>query len=227
MESNPNTQSVMSKQSSEKSSNSGKPQPNRVFGQSSYSTSQTGVGGLKKKQASLREEMIQRKINEIFKEKEAKMMRVIEQTIYEDKLKIYRMKRANYEEELLELENERKRIIKRKKNKKEKNKALKANTRQQMRYIVQVLQDTAVHYRGLYYENDFYRHKRLLDVAAVAGDSEAARQKMIHEVLNNFFSSPFKDDRRFTIKHLAQMTRDRLPESKQVIENLFFDRIFK
>ena len=58
MESNPNTQSVMSKQSSEKSSNSGKPQPNRVFGQSSYSTSQTGVGGLKKKQASLREEMI-------------------------------------------------------------------------------------------------------------------------------------------------------------------------
>ena len=50
---------------------------------------------------------------------------------------------------------------------------------------------------------------------------------MIHEVINNFFSSPFKDDRRFTIKHLAQMTRDRLPESKQVIENLFFDRIFK
>ncbi len=40
------------------------------------------------------------------------------------------MKRANYEEELLELENERKKIIKRKKNKKAKNKALKANTRQ-------------------------------------------------------------------------------------------------
>ena len=57
------------------------------------------------------------------------MIRTIENTIYEDKLRVYRMKRANYEEELVDLENERKKIIKRKKNKKEKNKALKANTR--------------------------------------------------------------------------------------------------
>ena len=57
------------------------------------------------------------------------MIRTIENTIYEDKLRVYRMKRANYEDELVELENERKKIIKRKKNKKEKNKALKANTR--------------------------------------------------------------------------------------------------
>lgn len=83
--------------------------------------------------------MISKKIREIFAEKNNKMIRTIESTIYEDKLRVYRMKRANYEDELMDLENERKKIIKRKKNKKEKNKALKANTRQQLRYVVQVL----------------------------------------------------------------------------------------
>lgn len=78
MESNTNTQSAISKQSSEKSQQSQKPSQSRVFGQSSYSISQAGAGGLRKNKASLREQMISKKINEIFKEKNAKMMRVIE-----------------------------------------------------------------------------------------------------------------------------------------------------
>ena len=52
--------------------------------------------------------MISKKIREIFAEKNNKMIRTIETTIYEDKLRVYRMKRANYEDELVELENERK-----------------------------------------------------------------------------------------------------------------------
>jgi hypothetical protein len=58
------------------------------------------------------------------------MIRTIEVTIVEDRLRIYKLKRAEYEEELNELEQDRKRIIKRKKNKKERMKLLKANTRQ-------------------------------------------------------------------------------------------------
>ena len=73
--------------------------------------------------------MIAKKITEIFKEKEQRMIRTIEQTITEDRLKIYKLKRAEYEDELNELEAERKRIGKRKKNKKEKIKLLKQNTR--------------------------------------------------------------------------------------------------
>ena len=51
--------------------------------------------------------MISKKITEIFKEKEMKMMRIIEQTIYEDRLRIYKQKRAEYEEELSEIDKER------------------------------------------------------------------------------------------------------------------------
>jgi len=58
------------------------------------------------------------------------MIRTIEATIVEDRLKIYKLKRSEFEEELNELEAERKRIIKRKKNKKERMKLLKQNTRQ-------------------------------------------------------------------------------------------------
>lgn len=47
------------------------------------------------------------------------------------------------------------------------------------------------------------------------------------EQLNNFFNSPFKEDRRFTIYHLAQMTRDRLESSNKLVNALFFDKIFK
>lgn len=58
------------------------------------------------------------------------MIRTIEVTIVEDRLKIYKQKRADFEEELNELEQDRKRIIKRKKNKKERMKLLKENTKQ-------------------------------------------------------------------------------------------------
>lgn len=59
------------------------------------------------------------------KEKEVRMISTIRQTIYDDKLRIYNMKRLQFREEFDDLEKERLRIIKRKKNKKEKNKALR------------------------------------------------------------------------------------------------------
>lgn len=84
---------------------------------------------MRKSRASLKEEMIAKKITEIFKEKEQRMIRTIEATIVEDKLRIYKQKRAEFDEEINELDQDRKRIIKRKKNKKERLKLLKANTR--------------------------------------------------------------------------------------------------
>ena len=84
---------------------------------------------MRKSRANLKEEMIAKKITEIFKEKEQRMIRTIEVTIVEDRLRIYKQKRAEFDEELNELEQDRKRIIKRKKNKKERMKLLKANTR--------------------------------------------------------------------------------------------------
>jgi hypothetical protein len=113
--------------------------------------------------------MISKKITEIFKEKDTKMMRVIEATIYDDKLKIYKLKRAEYDEELTEIEKERQKIIRnRKKNKKDRNKALKANTRASLLFIVKALQATVLHYKEIYFENDYYRYKKLLELSATA-----------------------------------------------------------
>ena len=99
------------------------------------------------------------------------MIRTIEVTIVEDRLRIYKLKRAEYEEELNELEQDRKRIIKRKKNKKERMKLLKANTRQQVLYIAKALNSTVIYYKQYYFENDYYRFKKLLDVQ-IAPDGE-------------------------------------------------------
>jgi len=74
------------------------------------------------------------------------------------------LKRAEFEEELNELEADRKRIIKRKKNKKERTKLLKVNTRQQFCFIAKALNSTVLYYKQLYFENDYYRFKKLLDV---------------------------------------------------------------
>jgi hypothetical protein len=106
------------------------------------------------------------------------MMRVIEATIYDDKLKIYKLKRAEYDEELTEIEKERQKIIRnRKKNKKDRNKALKANTRASLLFIVKALQATVLHYKEIYFENDYYRYKKLLELSATAS-SENKRQAL-------------------------------------------------
>ena len=97
----------------------------KSFGMSSYSVSSKNpmVGRMMK--SNLKEEIIAKKIIEDQQAKEVKMIRQIEQTIYDDKLRVYRMKRAEYEDELNELDKDRQKNIKRKKNKKERIKALR------------------------------------------------------------------------------------------------------
>ena len=96
---------------------------------SSYSINKSGPMNRIAKN-NLKEELISKKITEIFKDKEQRMIRTIEATIVDDKLKVYKAKRSEYEDELNDLEKERVKIIKRKKNKKEKMKALRMNARQ-------------------------------------------------------------------------------------------------
>ena len=46
-----------------------------------------------------------------------------------------------------------------------------------MLFIMRTLQSTVVHYRELYYENDYYRYKKLLDLAATQ-KTEPLKQKV-------------------------------------------------
>jgi len=195
---------------------------------SSYSINMSGLGHINRtaRDNLMKEDLISKKIIEITREKETRMIRAIEATIVDDKLKIYKMKRAEFDEELADLEKEKIKIIKRKKIKKERIKALRLNSRQQLCLMVRALNETVIHYKILYFENDFYRLKRLLDMTKIE-KTEQARNNTVKELLNNFFHSPFKQDRRFMLKYLAVETRDRIETSKHLIDSLFFDKIFK
>lgn len=208
-----------------RSSSSSLSKNSKAFGMSSYSINKSGPMNRMAK-TNLKEELISKKITEIFRDKDQRMIRAIEQTIIDDKLKVYKSKRAEYEEELAELEKEKVRVIKRKKNKKERMKALRANSRQMLCFLVRALNDTVIHYKTIYFENDFYRLQRLLTMLKIEKDP-AHKKRTGFEFLNNLYHSPFKEDRRFMIKHLAIETRDRLPESKHLVDALFFDKIFK
>ena len=92
------------------------------------------------------------------------MIKEIWETILEDKLAIYLQERDNLEENFIELDLERKKIAKKKKNKKERNKEYRINTRQVAYNICKALNKTVLYYKSIYYENDYYRHKKLFDV---------------------------------------------------------------
>jgi len=112
----------------------------------------------------MKEEMISKKINDLFKEKEQKMIRTIEAAMYEDNHQMYTMFREEFAERIEEIERERARILRRKKNKKEKLKLLKINSKQKLIYITTAINNTVKHYKKLYFENDYYRQKKLLDI---------------------------------------------------------------
>lgn len=89
------------------------------------------------------------------------MVEAIRQTFWDDKLKIYKNYRKEHEIKLLFLEKERLKIMKRKKNKKEKARALRNNSVERLSIICAVIRQTYLHYKKQYFENDFYREIRL------------------------------------------------------------------
>ncbi len=105
----------------------------------------------------MKEEIIGKKINDLFREKEQKMTRTVELAIYEDNHQVYTNFRKEFADKIEELEKERAKILRRKKNKKEKMKLLKANSKQKLIYITHALNNTVKYYKKLYYENDYYR----------------------------------------------------------------------
>lgn len=105
----------------------------------------------------LKEEVIGKKINDLFKEKERKMIQTIEQAMYEDNHQVYTSFRNEYAEKIDELEKERGKILRRKKNKKEKIKMLHENSYQRLFYIANAVNNTVKYYKKLYFENDYYR----------------------------------------------------------------------
>jgi hypothetical protein len=93
------------------------------------------------------------------------MIRTIEAAMYENK-QVYFGFRQEYTEKIEELEKERGKILRRKKNKKEKMKMLHENSFQKLFYISNALNNTVKYYKKLYYENDYYRQKRIMEIVS-------------------------------------------------------------
>ena len=69
---------------------------------------------------------------DVFHEREMKMINYIVKTMWDDKLYQYKKYRREFDSKLNELEKDRVKIGRRKKNKKEKNKLLRSNTQQRL-----------------------------------------------------------------------------------------------
>ncbi len=95
-----------------------------------------------------------------------------------------------------------------------------------MCHLVKALNDTVIHYKTIYFENDFYRLQRLLTMLKIENTVEMKNRTGL-EFLNNLFHSPFKEDRRFMLRYLSTETRERLDESRHLVDVLFFDKTFK
>jgi len=88
----------------------------------------------------------------------------IRQTILEDdKLRKYKEYRREVDEEMRDLEKEKSKILKKKRNRKDKTKLLRQNYGYRLRLICVVLKKTFRYYENLYFEDDNYRDIVLLE----------------------------------------------------------------
>lgn len=81
-----------------------------------------------------REDHISKKIQDLFKNRELTMTACIKQTIFEDR-SVYKKNRKEFDSKMQDLEKEKSKIQRRRKNKKEKMKALKANTIERLKIV--------------------------------------------------------------------------------------------
>ena len=92
------------------------------------------------------------------------MVEKIIETIWDDKLRVYKAMRKDWEERINELDKERSKIMRKKKNKKEKSRQLLKNTIEKVYIICIVLKQTFLHYQKQYFESDNYRQIKLLEI---------------------------------------------------------------
>ena len=77
---------------------------------------------------------------------------------------MYKKNRKEFDSKMQDLEKEKSKIQRRRKNKKEKMKALKANTIERLKIVCAAIRLTFQFYKTNYFESDHYRHIKLLEI---------------------------------------------------------------
>lgn len=167
-------------------------------------------------------------IQAVFKDREQKRVVAIKATIWDDKLKKYKEYRKEFEGQLHDLEKERTKIQRRKKNKKEKNKALRQNTIDRFKIICDILKKTFLFYQKQYYESDNYRQIQLLEImtgekiltekpkpsALLAPNSQSSLKKGL-DLITDF--AKYKAVEKEEEKKLEEMKTEQLKENAGTI----------
>ena len=89
--------------------------------------------------AAKKEEQIASNIQQVFKDRELKMTERIITTMWEDKLRVYKAFRKAVEADIKDLEKDRQKLLRRKKNKKEKTRMLLKNSVERLTIMCQCL----------------------------------------------------------------------------------------
>ena len=110
-------------------------------------------------------EKIAMKIDTVFRNRDQRMANMIVQAIFDDKLSVYKRYRKEHDSKISELDKDKIKIQKRKKNRKEKMKALRQNCKEKLMILCQVIKSTYKYYQALYFESDHYRNLKLLQLA--------------------------------------------------------------
>ena len=96
------------------------------------------------------------------------MIRTIELAMYENGHNVYNQFRVEFAEKLTDLDKERDKIAKKKKKNKEKTKLLNENNLLRLFYMATAVNNTVRHYKKLYFADDFYRAKKLMDIVSLS-----------------------------------------------------------
>ena len=85
------------------------------------------------------------------------MVKVIRETMENPKEKVYKIYKREFDSRINELEKEKSKIMRKKKNKKEKVRLLKMIMIERIKIMSTCVKHTFNHYKKLYSENDYYR----------------------------------------------------------------------
>ena len=95
--------------------------------------------------------------------------------------------------------------MRKRRNKKERFKALKANTKAQMKYLAYALNDTTIEYKKQYFESDLYRLGYMRRNIMTQGLTQGGNaKKALLDGLKKFYDSPFKDEMKDFVEDLKQ-----------------------
>ena len=172
-----------------------------------------------------KEDVIGKKIQDIFHEKNNRIFEEVHKALYETLDSVYKKYRYESRRALDAVDKERKKLEMIKLKKKERATLFARNSRQKLVLLVKVLLKALAHLKGIHNDNDFYRVKKIFDIRLRAKDDEVY-EEMLRGEIDNFINSPYKADLIFSLKYLKSMVRTDYAKFGKIVCEVLIESIF-